>query len=65
MRRLLLAALTLVSSAATAQYTVSLKFPDNTVELCTSPGFVVDYLTVSINVTECMPDTIFASNMGG
>jgi hypothetical protein len=65
MRRLLLAALILVSSAATAQYAVSLKFPDKSVELCTSPGFVVDYLTVDITVTQCSQDTIFIGNMGG
>ena len=65
MRRLLLATLTLVSSAATAQYAVSLKFPDKTVELCTSPGFVVDYLSLNINVIDCGQDTIFIGDFGG
>ena len=48
-----------VSLATEAQYTVQLKFPDQTVEICTSPGFTLNYLTLSVNVTACNSDTIF------
>ena len=65
MRMILLVALLLVTSAAAAQYAVSLKFPDKTVELCSSSGYSLNYLSVDIAVTECSADTIFIGDMGG
>ena len=30
-----------------------------------STGYVVDFLSLDIDVTSCKPDTIFADGMGG
>ena len=64
-RTLLLISLLLVSSAVPAQYTITLTFPDHSVQVCSSPGFGIAYLELDINVTECKLDRIFADHMGG
>jgi hypothetical protein len=65
MRTILLFLLLLASSGAVAEYTLTLNFPDKSVEICTSPGYQVGYLEMTVNVTECNVDTIFIGNMGG
>jgi hypothetical protein len=65
MRTILWISLLLASSAAGAQYTIILTFPDNSVQFCTSPGIAIDGLQAEFNVTECKMDKIFSDHMGG
>ncbi|MDR3389800.1 MAG: hypothetical protein P4L92_22395 [Rudaea sp.] len=65
MRMILLISLLLASSAVAAQYTVLLNFPDKSIQVCASTGFLLSYLTMDVNVTECKADEIFADGMGG
>jgi hypothetical protein len=62
---LLLMSLVLVSSAVAAQYTITLTYPDKSIQVCSSPGFAIAYLELDINVTQCRLDKIFADSMGG
>ncbi|HZP64922.1 MAG TPA: hypothetical protein VFB32_01315 [Rudaea sp.] len=62
MRKLVLAmSLLMFSAAADAGYTFLLTFPDGSIEVCPSPGFVINYPTVNVQVESCMPDSIFGN----
>jgi|GEM_PF-4299263 hypothetical protein len=65
MRRLLPLLLLPFCAAAPAQYTLRLNFVDRSVELCDSTGFAIDYLLITVNVSDCRRDTIFLGDMGG
>jgi hypothetical protein len=57
--------LLLISPAAGAQYTITLHFPDHSIQICESSGYVLDFTSVDATVSSCQLDTIFAANMGG
>lgn len=65
LRKRLFTCLLLISPAAGAQYAVTLHFPDHSIQVCMSTGYVVDFLSLDIDVTSCKLDTIFADGMGG
>jgi len=57
--------LLLISPAAGAQYAVTLHYPDHSIQVCVSSGYIVNFLSLDIDVTSCQLDTIFADRMGG
>ena len=65
MRKFACAALLAVTTAAQAQYTFILKYPDGTAQVCPSTGFSMNFDTVMVNVQDCMLDRVFSSNFGG
>jgi hypothetical protein len=65
LRKRLFTCLLLVSPAAGAQYAVTLHFPDRSIQVCMSSGYVVNFLSLDIDVTNCQLDSIFADHMGG
>jgi len=65
LRKRLFTCLLLISPAAGAQYSVTLHFPDHSIQVCVSTGYVVDFVSLDVNVTSCNLDTIFADSMGG
>jgi hypothetical protein len=64
-RKRLFTCLLLISPAAGAQYTITLHFPDQSIQICESTGYVLDFLSVDASVTTCKLDTIFADHFGG
>ena len=65
MRTIVLSSLLLASSAPAAQYQVTLHFPNQSVQICASPGYMLGFLSLEVDLTECVTDTIFTGDMGG
>jgi hypothetical protein len=65
LRKRLFACLLMISPAAGAQYAVTLHFPDRSLQVCMGTGYVVNFLSLDIDVTTCRLDAIFADHMGG
>ena len=65
MRTIFWISLLLASSTAGAQYTITLTFPDHSIQVCTSPGIAINGQQVAFDVTGCAVDKIFSDHMGG
>lgn len=62
MRKIVFAALLAATGGAHAGYTVLLKYPDGSLQMCPSTGFTIGFDTISADVTDCKLDKIFGSN---
>jgi hypothetical protein len=65
MRKFACAVLLAITTAAQAQYTFVLNYPDGSTQVCPSTGFSMNFDTVSVNVQDCVLDKVFSSNFGG
>jgi hypothetical protein len=50
-----------VAAAGGSQQIVVLNFPDHSVEVCPSTGFVYQSGTLNVDVLSCASDTIFSN----